>query len=33
MGLDGLTPAEKCGIMIEGKDKWKTLIQQSARNA
>ena len=27
--LDNKTPAEKCGIRIEGKDKWMTLIQNS----
>ncbi|KAG2472005.1 MAG: hypothetical protein NPMRTHETA2_2270002 [Nitrosopumilales archaeon] len=27
MALDGKTPAEKCGIKIEGKNKWLTLIQ------
>jgi hypothetical protein len=30
MSLDGLTPAEKCGIKIEGANKWITLIQNSA---
>lgn len=29
MALDGKTPAEKCGIKIEGKNKWITLIQNS----
>ena len=24
--LKGKTPAEKCGIIIEGQDKWKTVI-------
>jgi len=28
--LDGKTPAEKCGIKIEGKNKWLTLIQNSS---
>ncbi len=32
MELDGKTPAEVCGIEIKGKDKWKTLIQNSIRN-
>jgi len=32
MGLDGKTPAEVCGIEIKGKDKWKTLIQNSIVN-
>jgi hypothetical protein len=32
-GLNGQTPAEKCGIEIRGKNKWMTLIQNaSARN-
>jgi len=26
--LDGKTPSEVCGITIEGKDKWKTLITE-----
>jgi putative transposase len=30
-GLDGKTPAEACGIVIEGKNKWKTLIQNSSK--
>lgn len=29
-GLDGKTPAEACGITIEGKNKWKTLIQNAS---
>jgi len=29
MGLDGLTPAEKCGIKIGGNNKWVTLIQNA----
>jgi putative transposase len=29
--LDGKTPAEACGIKIEGKNKWKTLIQNASR--
>lgn len=28
--LDGKTPAEACGIKIEGKNKWKTLIQNAS---
>ena len=28
--LDGKTPSEACGITIEGKNKWKTLILQNA---
>ncbi len=31
MGLDGLTPAEKCGIRIEGNNKWITLIQNASK--
>ena len=31
MGLEGKTPAEACGIKIEGKNKWKTLIQNASR--
>ena len=31
MGLDGKTPAEVCGIEIQGKNKWKTLIQNAKR--
>jgi len=27
---DGETPAEKCGIKIEGKNKWLTFIQNSS---
>jgi hypothetical protein len=28
-GLDGKTPAEACGIKIEGNNKWLTLIQNA----
>ena len=28
--LKGKTPAEKCGISIEGKDKWFTIIQNAS---
>jgi putative transposase len=28
-GLDGKTPAEACGIQIEGTDKWRTLIENA----
>ena len=31
MALDEKTPAEACGITIEGEDKWKTLIQNAQR--
>lgn len=30
MGLEEKTPAEKCGIKIEGKNKWITLIQNAS---
>ena len=29
MALDGMTPAEKCGIRIEGENKWQTVIQNA----
>jgi hypothetical protein len=29
-GLEGKTPGEACGITIEGKNKWKTLIQNAS---
>jgi len=29
MGLDGKTPADKCGIKIKGENKWITLIQNA----
>jgi len=32
-GLDGKTPSEACGIQIEGKNKWKTLIQNASKVA
>lgn len=32
MGLDGKTPAEACGMKIEGDNKWKTLIQNASKN-
>lgn len=31
MSLDGLTPADKVGIKIEGENKWITLIQNASR--
>ena len=31
MGLKGKTPAEACGIKIEGENKWKTLIQNASK--
>jgi transposase-like protein len=30
--LDGKTPAEACGIFIEGSDKWKTLIENASKS-
>jgi putative transposase len=30
-GLDGKTPSEACGIKVEGKNKWLTLIQNGSR--
>ena len=30
-GLEGKTPAEACGINLEGKNKWMTLIQNATR--
>jgi transposase-like protein len=32
MSLDGKTPAEKCGIRIEGDNKWITLIQNAKKD-
>jgi transposase-like protein len=29
-GLNGKTPSEACGIVIEGQNKWKTLIQNAS---
>lgn len=29
--LDGRTPAEACGIRVEGRDKWLTLIQNASK--
>jgi hypothetical protein len=31
MGLNGKTPADACGISIEGENKWLTLIQNASR--
>ena len=31
-GLDGKTPAEACGITINGNNKWLTLIQNASKN-
>lgn len=30
--LKGKTPAAKCGIVIEGENKWKTLIQNASKS-
>jgi transposase-like protein len=30
-GLDGKTPSEACGIKVEGKNKWLTLIQNASQ--
>jgi len=30
--LSGATPAEACGIKIEGENKWLTLIQNAKKN-
>ncbi len=32
-GLDGRTPSEACGIAIEGKNKWLTLIQNASKKS
>jgi hypothetical protein len=32
MALNGKTPAEMCGIQIQGKNKWKTLIENASSN-
>ncbi|MGC1932278.1 MAG: hypothetical protein WA667_25175, partial [Candidatus Nitrosopolaris sp.] len=29
--LNGKTPAEKCGIVIEGQNKWKTVIENASK--
>lgn len=31
MALDGKTPAELCGIQVNGDNKWLTLIQNASR--
>lgn len=31
IGLNGKTPAEACGIKVEGKNKWLTLIQNASK--
>lgn len=30
--LDGKTPAEACGIQIQGENKWKTIIENASKN-
>jgi hypothetical protein len=30
-GLDGKTPAEACGMKIEGDNKWITIIQNASK--
>jgi putative transposase len=30
-GIGNITPAEKCGIKIEGENKWVTLIQNAKK--
>jgi len=30
--LNGKTPAEACGIKVEGNNKWVTLIQNASKN-
>jgi len=30
MSLNGQTPADRCGIKIEGNNKWLTLIQNAS---
>ena len=30
-GLKGQTPATKAGIVVEGRDKWLTIIQNAAK--
>jgi hypothetical protein len=30
-GFEGKTPAEACGIMLRGDNKWLTLIQNASR--
>lgn len=31
ISLDGQTPADKCGIKIEGNNKWVTIIQNASK--
>lgn len=30
-GLDDRTPAEACGIKVEGLNKWKTIIENASK--
>jgi putative transposase len=30
--LNGKTPAEACGISVQGENKWKTLIQNASKS-
>ncbi|MFZ7137861.1 MAG: hypothetical protein ACOWW1_05535 [archaeon] len=30
-GIDNKTPAETCGIKIEGQNRWKTIIQNASK--
>ena len=30
--LDGMTPVEACGIVVEGENKWMTLIQNAVKS-
>ena len=32
-GIGNLTPAEKCGIKIEGENKWVTLIENASKSS
>jgi len=32
LGINGMTPSEMCGITVEGKDKWKTIIENARKN-
>ena len=29
--LDGKTPADACGIMVQGENKWKTIIESASK--
>jgi putative transposase len=31
-GIGNITPAEKCGIKIEGENKWVTLIENASKS-